>query len=133
MNIMRACFAAIALTALTSGTSHASGLTAVRPLPGYQCLQLKVLPSDPRQDVPPTSIYENPSASARTIGIASSIVFVRTPLVRQNGFVWMMMPNKVLGWISSDAVEPYHSPYFPNSKCIPSVMSNDSIGETFSR
>ena len=69
-----------------------------------------------------------PSATAPSIGQASAIVLVRSPEVVSNGFVKAVLFNGREGWIAAADIKPWHNPGGSGQRCIPSRMSDGSIG-----
>ena len=105
-----------------------STATEAKPLPGYQCMMLNITEQqsmDPTFHVP---VRAQPSASARVVGTAGSVVIVRVPAKPVNGFLEMLFPDGRQVWIAAEAVRPYHSLGDPNAKCVPEILSNGRIG-----
>ena len=114
-----------------TGHAYAQGRQVVGRLDGFQCMSLKV--SD-RQAMDPSFIVPlkaEPSASSSDIGRAAATVFVRSPLVERNGYIAAILYNGRPGWIAATTVSAWHSPGGPAHECIPSRMSDGSIGLTF--
>ena len=117
-----------ALPFLLIGGAHAQALHAVRPLEGYQCMSLNVAPGamlDPTKIVP---LRAAPDPTAAVVGRASSVLIVQAPATHQNGFLEVTRPDHRTAWVSADYVRPWANPYALNARCVPSVMSNGSIG-----
>lgn len=124
MRILHATF----LVASISGTAHSEGLHAVRPLPGYTCMQLALTPAqltDPKVGVP---VREAPSRSATIAGYAATTVIVQSPPQPQEGFLKVLRPSGDPGWIEAGYLRPWNNPYAPNARCVPSMMSNGKPG-----
>lgn len=113
---------------LFCGVAHAQGLTAVRPLPGYICMQLAISPeqlADPKVGVP---ILDAPSRSAAIVNYASSVVIVRDPPQASGGFLRVLRLTGQEGWIEARYLRPWANPYVPTARCVPSMMSNGRPG-----
>jgi hypothetical protein len=122
--------AAAALCVVATGAAHAQGRHAVAPLPpGYACMRL---------NLPPGVLYEHrnmgvpvlaaPSASAQVIGQASEVVVVPSPPQPQNGFLRVVITQTSSGWTDARYLRPWSNPYAPKARCVPSIMSDGSIG-----
>lgn len=119
---------AVIAASILPTTGRAQGLQAVRPVPGLVCVSLdqNSLAAVQQNELPP--ILAKPNAGAQRIGYATSIVFVRWPEVRENGFVAMIRLNGQPGWIEATHLRPWHSPNGGSATCTPSVMSNGRLG-----
>ena len=122
-------FSSIVLVGLlVCSATHAQGLTAVRPLPGYVCMQLAISPEasvDPQVGVP---ILDAPSRSAATVSYAASVLIVQDPPQPLSGFRRVLLPSGGGGWIDARYLRPWSNPYAPTSRCVPSMMSNGKPG-----
>jgi hypothetical protein len=121
----------LALLAPTSWSASAQGLQAVRPLPGYTCMQLANPPPptlDPTKGVP---VRNAPSRSAPVASWSPFIVLVPLPLAATEGFLQAMFADKHTGWIAASDLKPWSTPYKQNQHCFPSVMSNGTVGFDF--
>jgi hypothetical protein len=118
----------VALGLALTGSAHA--LTAVRPIEGYMCMNLKW--SGKEEDLWDVSkldtVYAEPSESAQTLGKVGTTAIVASPLHVENGFAEMLHLNGKKGWVKADRLVPYSVPGKPNAKCVPSIMSNGRIG-----
>lgn len=119
----------IALVSLfPSAVCHAQGIHAVRPLPGYVCMQLALTPQqflDPNSGVP---VRLSPSRSAPSAGFAATNVIVEDPPRATAGFLRVLRPNGEDGWIEARHLRPWNDPSAPAAKCVPSIMSNGRPG-----
>lgn len=119
---------AVALGLALTGWAHA--LTAVRPIEGYVCMNLKW--SGKEADLWDESkldpVYAEPSASSQKIGNVGATAIVASPLHVEKGFAEILHPNGKKGWVQADRLVPYSVPGRPNAKCVPSIMSNGRIG-----
>ena len=110
------------------GVARAQPIHAVSPLPGYVCMSLNVAPGqmlDPAQGVP---LRVSPAASAAVAGRAASVLVVQASAPSRNGFLEVMRPNRQTAWIEAAYTRPWSNPYAPSAHCVPSLMSNGSIG-----
>ncbi len=126
---MRSRFVALTLCGLAwSTTSWASPRYPVAPLPSLSCLSLKVTDQqamDPSFVVP---LYEKPSLSSQVVGRASAIVLAKNPMVSRDGFIAAVLFNGVTGWVPAKDVGPWHTMNGSPGRCVPSRMSDGSIG-----
>lgn len=128
---MRRLPATLFMTALACGSAHAESLRAVRPLPGYTCMQLTLSAAqltDPKIGVP---IHDAPSRSAPTASYAANVVIVQDPPQPTAGFLKVLRPTGQEGWIEAGYLHPWSSVYDPTAKCVPSLMSNGKPGFGF--
>ncbi len=117
---------ALAMTAL--GTSAASALTAVKPAPGLACMSLDSVALQTMQQSKLPPVLSAPDPSAPQLGYPSAIVFVKWPLVQENGFTEMERLNGQTGWIATAHLAPWHALNGGTAKCVPSIMSNGKLG-----
>ncbi len=125
---MRQIFLAAILVTLAGLEASAQGLQAVRPLPGYTCMQVANPPAptlDPTQGVPVRNI---PSLSAPVASWAPSVVLVTFPLETRAGFLQALFADKHTGWILASDLKPWSNPYNLRRRCVPSIMSNGTVG-----
>ncbi len=125
---MRQFSAALLSGFLACGVAHAQGLTAVRPLPGYVCMQLAVSPEasvDPKVGVP---ILDAPSRSAAIVSYAASVVIVQDLTQSSGSFRRVLRPSGKEGWIDARYLRPWSNPYVSTARCVPSVMSDGKPG-----
>ena len=109
-------------------STYAQGLHAVRPLPGYVCMQLTLTPSqltDPKIGAP---VREAPSRSARITGYAANTMLVSSPQAPNNGFLHVLWPSGETGWMEVGYLRPWNNPYVPSARCMPSIMSDGKPG-----
>lgn len=129
--MFRTVFLVLAVVAVVPPIVSAQGRTAVAPEPGLVCMSLRMTEAqamDPAFVVP---LRSAPSATAPSIGQASAIVLVRSPEVVSNGFVKAVLFNGREGWIAAADIKPWHNPGGSGQRCIPSRMSDGSIGFAF--
>lgn len=110
--------------------ASAEALTAVRPIEGYVCMNLKL--SDPEKDVwdesKLPSVFAKPSATSNKIGYVGVTAIVASPLHIVNGYAEILHPDGRKGWLEAALLEPYKVPGKPKAKCVPSILSNGRIG-----
>lgn len=113
---------------LACGSAHAQGLLAVRPLPGYICMQLAVSPeqvADPKGGIP---ILDAPSHSAAVANYAPAVVIVKDPPRSSSDFLQVLRLTGKEGWIEARYSRPWANPYVPNARCVPSLTSDGRPG-----
>ncbi len=114
---------------ISCGTqSFAAQRYPVAPIPSLSCMSLKVTDKqamDPSFVVP---LYEKPSSASPVVGRASALVLAKNPLVSRDGFIAVVLFNGVPGWISAKEVGPWHTMDGSPGRCVPSRMSDGSIG-----
>lgn len=122
--------AAATAAVLLAGTvaSHAQGLTAVRPLPGYSCMRLGLSAEQMRDPNKLPVVHSGPSRESGALGVASAVVIVRSPMNVQGGMAEMLFLDGRTGWIDAQLLRPYATPAAPNAHCTPSIMSNGRPG-----
>lgn len=123
----------LSMTLSVCGTAQAQGLHAVRPLPGYACMELALAPeqiTNPKVGVP---IREAPSRSAAVASYAATVVVVRAPQQPTAGFLEVLRPTGQTGWIEAAHLRPWNNPYNPNAQCVPSMMSDGKPGFSVKR
>lgn len=109
-------------------TAYAQVRRVVGPATGLTCMSLKVTDKqamDPAFVVP---FHVEPASTSPAVGRATATVFVRSPVVEQNGFLQAMLFNGKVGWISASAVKPWTNLGGTGERCIPSRMSDGSLG-----
>ncbi len=108
--------------------SWASPRYPVSAVPTLSCMSLKVTDQqamDPSFVVP---FYKGPSERTPVVGRASSVVLVKKPVVEKDGFIAAVLFNGVPGWVSAATLGPWHTMDGSSGRCIPSRMSDGSIG-----
>ena len=109
------------------GVANAEGVHAVRPLPGYTCMQLAA-PSGRGTGTGEIPIRDAPSLSARIVSYAANTMIVEASQPPVSGFLRVLRFTGEQGWIQLNQLRPWSNPYAPNSKCTPSVMSDGKPG-----
>jgi hypothetical protein len=115
-------------TQIASTVATAQEVTAVKPIPGYKCMNLAISHDqvvDPNFEVP---VYRDPSPNSPKIGVATVIPFIREPFRPNQQFQQMLRLNGEVGWIETKWLIPFFSPSHPKAVCSPWVMSNGRIG-----
>ena len=108
--------------------AYAQGLTAVRPLPGYVCMDLNLSAAQIRDDTIQVPVRTIPSVTAPQAGIAGATVIAVSPIRLVDGFAEILFPNGKHVWIAANMIRPYRSASNPNATCTPSLMSNGKPG-----
>ncbi len=112
---------------------QADELHAIRPIPGNVCMKLALPPgqaSDPKNGIP---IRDIPSSSGNIVGWAPSVIIAPAAQQPTDGFIQVLFPDGHRGWVQAVALKPWSDPYSPNSRCVPSLMSNGRIAFDFQR
>jgi hypothetical protein len=120
--------ALLACCLFTTTEGRGDTLEAVRPLPGYICMDLNLSEAqmmDPSVHVP---IMTEPSANSKPLGYAMATVIVASPPHEAGGYLEVLHLDGKRGWIASRYVRPWRNPGTSGHKCIPSLMSNGRIG-----
>lgn len=114
-----------------SGPAFATGREAVAPAPGLTCMSLIITEQQARDVhfIVPV-LHEPQPSSSPPVGRASSIVLARSPVVRQNGYIAVVLFNGTSGWVEESKVMPWHPPGSIGGHCRPSYMSDGSLGTT---
>jgi len=110
---------------------YAEDYHAIRPLPGFICMQFALSPNqvgNPNVSVP---VRDTPSMSSHVSSLAPSVIVAPVPQQPTDGFFRILLPDGQGGWVPATAVRPWKSPTNPNRRCIPSVMSNGRVGFDF--
>lgn len=119
---------ALLVASLTSASGHAESLHAVRPLPGYVCMQLTLTPAqltDPKVGVP---VRDAPNHTARIVGYASNTLIAQDQTELTSGFRKVLQLNGEAGWIDARYLRAWSNPLAPTSKCSPAMMSDGKPG-----
>lgn len=125
---MRYNYSIFTVILMVSKITCAQDIHAVQALPGYVCMELSLTSdqyTDPKIGVP---VREMPSRTAPIASYAATIVIVRAPQQPTAGFLEMLRPNGLGGWIEAAYLRPWHNPYSPSAQCMPSMMSNGKPG-----
>jgi hypothetical protein len=122
---MKPVLIAAATLALMSSQARAQRVYPVRAIDGYVCAWLNATEAQMRNPKGTgIVIRQAPDAGAAVGTTAPGIVFVRAPQHVVGNFAEVLQLTGKPGWIE----QRYIKPYDPNSRCVPSVMSNGRIG-----
>jgi len=128
---MRLYVLALALALSGVCSSQAQGLQAVRPMPGYACMMLSAPPAETVQAIRQVPVRQAPSFTAPILSVSPTVVLVSDPAVVSDGFLRATFADRHVGWIQVSALKPWSSASNPSRRCVPSVMSNGSLGFDF--
>jgi len=118
-------------TFLFPGVAVAGVRRAVAPMPGLDCMSLNMTQAQAVDSSFVVRIRAEPSATSPAVGQAAAIVLIRSPRVEKNGFLEAVLFNGRIGWIAASKVRPWRSPSGNGQRCVPSRMSDGSIGFAF--
>ncbi len=116
------------LALLMNASGWAESLHAVRPLPGYVCMQLALTPAqltDPKVGVP---VREAPNNAAKVVGYAANTVIAETKPHLTAGFRQVLRADGETGWIDAKYLRPWSNPFAPTARCSPAIMSDGKPG-----
>lgn len=132
-NCYRFALAAVVLTAGPSAAQGTRDLRVVERLPGYECLALNMSYEDQAvwDKLPP--VLGAPRAGAPRVGIASASVIALSPRHEVNGFVEVVLPNGVGGWVRADKLRPWVNENSPRTRCHVARMSDGTLGLDYAR
>lgn len=110
--------------------ASAQALTAVRPIEGYVCMNLKWTGTEAEMwdESKMPSVYAEPSASSKRIGSVGSRAIVASPLHVVNGYAEILHPSGQKAWVEADLLVAYPPARNRSETCVPSIMSNGRIG-----
>ena len=112
------------------GKAQAAGVEAVRPLPGYVCMDINMPPSELLNPDVHVTMLQNPDASAPPVGYAAATVIASVD-APTNGYRRVLRADGVQGWISAAKLKPWVNPGGNGQRCAPSMMSNGRLGLSF--
>ncbi len=104
---------------------------AVSPITDLSCMSLNISEAHAMDPSFIVHVRASPANNSPDVGEAGSIILARHPAVERNGFVAVVLFNGRPGWISKNDVKPWVSPSGNGQSCIPSRMSDGSIGFAF--
>lgn len=104
-------------------SAMAEDIRPVKPLAGYKCMKLIQSDAEAFASRSPVSIMSEPINGQTLVG-APSVLLVKTPEQLMSGYLAVKTNTGRDGWIEADRV----SPYDPNARCVPSLMSNGHYG-----
>jgi hypothetical protein len=127
---MRAVFLSLLSVSVlfTIGDAFAEYLTAVKPIPGYVCMRLKITREQALNKSFTVPVLTQPSPGASQIGSASIVPFIKAPFDPSKAFQQMLTLDGKQGWIETKWLMPYETPERPNAHCTPSIMSDGRPG-----
>ena len=117
--MIRTTIATVSLfSALLAAASPASAAAA-----GLSCMEPSILDSNPNPAFSALpGVFASPSSDSRKIGVATSIVYAVTPLKHVGGFIEVLHPNGMRGWVEESALEPWHNVNTPSARCTARIL-----------
>lgn len=131
MSIIRIIPTALLGIFLITSIGHTQGLRAVKALDGTKCMEPNISEEQMLKQGSLPAIHQDPSSSSPEIGRTASQIITYEPARVQNGFVEVLTPLGKQGWVRQSQLVPYQNASRPNTKCIPSLMSNGRPGFAF--
>ena len=125
---MRRQVLSILIPGLVVNMAYAESLHAVRPLPGYTCMQLALSPAELTSKKVGVPVYGAPSTSSAVEGYAANTMLLQSPQQPTSGFLKVLWPSGQSGWMQAQYLKPWSNPYAPASRCVPSIMSDGKPG-----
>jgi hypothetical protein len=116
------------VTQIVSTNSHAQGLTAVEPIPGFVCMNLAISHEQVVDRSFFVPVYSAPSPTATQVGTSSIIPFIKEPFQPREAYQQMLTLGGQLVWIETKWLKPWSSPSNPKATCTPWLMSNGRPG-----
>jgi hypothetical protein len=113
---------------LTCTDSFAQGITAVKPIPDYVCMNLAISHKQVIDRSFSVPVYAAPSQDADQLGTASIIPFIKVPFRPGDRYQQMLTLGGQVAWIETKWLRPFSSPYNPKATCSPWIMSNGRPG-----
>jgi hypothetical protein len=109
----RFAFGIALLASAICNSAHAQRIGPSSSLAGYQCHHidaeaLKLTPEEAWSGKGFPPVFRKPSAASAQLGVASGVVYVAWPLLKENGFLKILRMDGELGWISQDVVRPLY-------------------------
>jgi len=124
----RSAEALVFLFIAAAAPAAAQGRYAVKPIDGYVCLSLNVETGflyEHRDYAVPE--YLAPSLSSKVVSGAPNVVIAPAG-PPANGWFHVLRPDRSYAWVESKYLRPWSNPYAPKARCVPSIMSDGSIG-----
>jgi hypothetical protein len=115
------------------GPVRAQGPQVRDHLPNYVCMSLNLTEEQLRDFNALPPILANPLPSAAHIGVGSATMIVKNPPQVVNGYEAVLHLNGKPGWIQADKLVPWKNASDPQTRCIPSIMSNGRPGFDYVR
>ena len=102
-------------------------VTAVRSLPGWQCMALASAYGPNGISAPPAPVFASADSSAK-VGSGAGVIIVPSPISPRNGRTEMIWPNGKKVWIEVAQLTQWRSLSNPQASCRPALMSNGRYG-----
>jgi len=118
----------IIISCTVAVTKPALSLTAIKPIEGLVCMDLKLGYEERKIEENLPNEYARPNESSQIIGKAPSIVFVDSTIPETNGFLKVVRFDHTEGWIQADLLKKHGNTLQVRNSCVPSLMSNGLIG-----
>jgi hypothetical protein len=104
---------------LFASNAPATQLEVGASLSGFQCyhtdpIRLHLTKEDVWSGRGSPSVFDEPNAGSRKLGVDPGLVYVAWPLKRANGFVQIIRVDGEIGWIAEDVIRPLYKE--PGSK-----------------
>ena len=100
--------------------------------PRLSCMEPTILDTNPTAAFTLLPrVFSAPSSSAKMIGVTSSIVFAIEPMKQVDGFIQVIHPNGVPGWVEASALEAWHNINTPTARCTARVLVNGKPHATY--
>lgn len=107
----------------------ASNAHAARPLPGYQCLNVKMTAAEAADPNFMLTVRKGPSPQAPVLGTIGLTFVAPDPLIQQNGFIQVVRADQSVGWVPATSTKRWQSAdQDPNARCLPEILDNGRIG-----
>ena len=71
--------------------------------------------------------YLAPSLSSKVVSGAPNVVIAPAG-PPANGWFHVLRPDRSYAWVESKYLRPWSNPYAPKARCVPSIISDGSIG-----
>ncbi|ACB97258.1 hypothetical protein [Beijerinckia indica] len=124
----KATFCFISIAFISTIVSNAIALTAVKPVTELKCMLLNLPDEVIRAYEGLPSEYAEAKENSKEIGKAEKFVFVYRTQTETNGFLKVVRSDWTQGWIKVDLLKEYQAPSPRSKHCIPSKMSDGSLG-----
>ena len=115
------------------GAVYVSTGVARAASPSLSCMEPKILDTNPNPaftSLP--GVFAAPSSSAKKIGVATSVVYAVEPIKEVGGFIQVLHPNGMPGWVDASVLEPWHNVNTPTARCTARVLVDGKPHATYS-
>lgn len=115
------------------GAVYVSTGIAKAASPMLSCMEPTILDTNPNPAftlLP--GVFAAPSSSAKKIGVATGVVYAIEPMKQVDGFIQVIHPNGVPGWVEASALEPWHNINTPAARCTARVLVDGKPHATYS-